>query len=144
MAELAKRCPPRPDLEARMKEAIARHNALPPLERAIDDLKQKRSFVRGNLWNQPPEQIDAHLDTLPEFVVLAALERAQAEIATLRANLVAAQASERERCAQRALQARAESGSNNAVFAHGWDAGCAWTYIAIRSLSPTPNQEKPE
>jgi hypothetical protein len=80
------------ELVKRLAASVEAYKAMPPIERAIHDLEQRRSGVRGlSKMSTPREVIDAHLDKQPEYVVLAAyqkavadIERAQAEIVGLR------------------------------------------------------------
>ncbi len=60
------------DLEARIRQSAADYAALSPLDRAIHDAAQRRSFVRGQMGHDPGP------DVLVE------------EIAALRASLAAA------------------------------------------------------
>lgn len=62
-----------------VKAAKAAYDAMSPIDRAIHDLKQKRSGMIGlSDFDQPVERIKAHIDARPEFVVLAELERLRA------------------------------------------------------------------
>lgn len=75
----------KPDLDARIKafvaEANAKYEAMTPLERAIADLKQKRSGMIGlSKMSTPRDVIEAQIDRLPEFVILAEVERLRAAL----------------------------------------------------------------
>lgn len=70
--------PARPDLDDLVRQAVARYEALGPLDRAIHDMEQRRSFVRGlRSEDRTAEETDALLDRRPEFVVLNELRRLQ-------------------------------------------------------------------
>lgn len=69
-----------PDLAARIAAARARYDALPPIEKAIHDMEQRRSGIIGmSKLSTPREQIEAHIDAMPEYIVLAELKRLRAE-----------------------------------------------------------------
>lgn len=61
-------------------EAQARYNALSPIEKAIHDMEQKRSGCIGlSKMSTPREVIEAQIDAMPEFVILAELKRLRAK-----------------------------------------------------------------
>lgn len=50
-----KRMPPRPELDALVKEAIARFDRLTPDEQRAHRAEQRRSWVRGELMFEHPD-----------------------------------------------------------------------------------------
>lgn len=66
--------------DAELKElimlALKRRDQLSPVERAMEDMYQKRSGSIGlSDFDRPVEDIKARIDAMPEFVILAELER---------------------------------------------------------------------
>lgn len=56
-----------------LAKAVAAYNSLPPVDRAIADLEQRRSFARGMISTDVDiRQVDGHLNAMPEYVVLEA------------------------------------------------------------------------
>ena len=77
----------RSELEQRMRDSAVSVAALPPLGRAKLVLAQACSFVRGMRSEETSaEAVDARLNTYPEYVVLDALEAAEARIGELQAD----------------------------------------------------------
>lgn len=77
-----------PDLEKLLKESVARFAALSPLERAIESMMQKRSYVLGEMGMDHPETpietYEAIVDALPEFALLAGYRAAERDLITAR------------------------------------------------------------
>lgn len=68
-----------PHLKAMIAAAQERYDALSPIEKAIHDMEQRRSCTIGLAkMSTPREIIEAHIDQMPEFVVLAELKRLRA------------------------------------------------------------------
>lgn len=78
--------PERPELDALIRKAVASHAALSPVDRAIADVQQRHSFVRGNV-GMDVEWTDAHhraLDADPAAVLMNEVIALRAENARLR------------------------------------------------------------
>lgn len=75
------KAPPRPELEALAKRAAERMAAMSPVDRAIDELRQRRSWVIGELMLEHPDMTReaalARYRGIPDGAVLEALERLQ-------------------------------------------------------------------
>ena len=66
------------DIDALIAEGVARYNAMSPVERALHDVAQKRSFIRGQMGAEPA--------ALPEFVLVDALTAEHAKVEALEAD----------------------------------------------------------
>ena len=67
------------DTDALVAEGVARYNAMSPVERALHDVAQKRSFIRGQMGAEPAAS--------PEFVLADALTAERAKVAALEADV---------------------------------------------------------
>ncbi len=67
-------------LKQLIEQSKARYEAMAPVEKAIHDMEQKRSGIIGlSKMSTPREVIEAHIDAMPEFVILAELKRLRAK-----------------------------------------------------------------
>ena len=126
------------DLMAKARAAVSAYDALSPVEKAIHDAEQRRSFVRGQTGRDPgPDVLSVEIDRLR--AENAALREALAEVEAIRTGIFYWMTRNHHRGEQSyAKLAEAKERLTGAIKTSGLDFGFTYRGKIARTLAPKP------